>query len=103
MQILGSGKLSKALTVKAAAFSESAKAAIEAAGGTIELVPQQAKWTRKAYNKAKAANPEYEADKLKAKIASLVAKVRWLGWAGLGQQRVYRYKRARKAACLSIK
>ena len=73
--MLGSGKLSKALTVKAAAFSESAKAAIEAAGGTIELIPQQAKWTRKAYKKAKAANPEYEADKLKKKVASLIAKV----------------------------
>ncbi len=75
-QVLGSGSLSKKLTVKAAAFSESAKAAIEAAGGAVEVVPQQAKWTRRAYKKAKEANPNYEADVLKKKIESLVAKVR---------------------------
>jgi len=34
VKILGDGKLTKALTVKAAKFSASAKAAIEAAGGT---------------------------------------------------------------------
>jgi large subunit ribosomal protein L15 len=36
VKILGDGKLTKALTVKAAKFSASAKAAIEAAGGTAE-------------------------------------------------------------------
>ncbi len=76
LQVLGTGSLSKALTIKAAAFSESAKAAIEAAGGTVEMVPQRAKWTRKAYFAAKAANPNYEADRLKKKVASLQAKVR---------------------------
>ena len=38
LKILGNGDLSKKLTVKAAAFSESAKQKIEAAGGTAEVV-----------------------------------------------------------------
>lgn len=38
LKILGNGKLSKKLTVKAQAFSESAKKAIEDAGGTCEIV-----------------------------------------------------------------
>ena len=38
VKILGNGKLDKKLTVKVSAFSESAKAAIEAAGGKAEVV-----------------------------------------------------------------
>jgi large subunit ribosomal protein L15 len=38
LKVLGSGELTKALTVKAARFSESAKAAIEKAGGACEEV-----------------------------------------------------------------
>lgn len=38
IKVLGRGKLEKKLTVKANAFSKSAKAAIEAAGGSCELV-----------------------------------------------------------------
>lgn len=38
VKILGNGQLTKALTVKAHAFSASAKAAIEAAGGTAEVI-----------------------------------------------------------------
>ena len=38
VKILGNGELSKKLTVQAAAFSESAKAKIEAAGGKAEVV-----------------------------------------------------------------
>lgn len=38
VKILGGGKLTKALTVRAAAFSESAKEIIEAAGGKAEVV-----------------------------------------------------------------
>ena len=38
LKVLGSGELSVALTVKAAKFSETAKAAIEKAGGTAEVV-----------------------------------------------------------------
>ena len=38
IKILGNGEITKKLTVKAAAFSESAKAKIEAAGGKAEVV-----------------------------------------------------------------
>lgn len=38
LKILGDGELNVALTVKAAAFTKSAKAKIEAAGGTCEIV-----------------------------------------------------------------
>ena len=38
VKILGNGELAKKLTVKASAFSESAKAKIEAAGGKTEVV-----------------------------------------------------------------
>ena len=39
VKVLGRGELSKALTVKAHAFSASAKDAIAAAGGTTEVIP----------------------------------------------------------------
>ena len=38
VKILGNGELTRKLTVKAAAFSESAKEKIEAAGGKAEVV-----------------------------------------------------------------
>lgn len=38
VKILGTGEISKKLTVKVNAFSESAKAKIEAAGGTAEVI-----------------------------------------------------------------
>lgn len=38
LKILGDGELSKALTVRAAAFTKSARQKIEAAGGTCELL-----------------------------------------------------------------
>ncbi|MDR1064912.1 MAG: 50S ribosomal protein L15 [Oscillospiraceae bacterium] len=38
VKILGSGEITKKLTVRASAFSESAKAKIEAAGGKAEVV-----------------------------------------------------------------
>ena len=38
LKVLGNGTLSKALTVKAACFSASAKDAIEKAGGTVEQI-----------------------------------------------------------------
>ena len=37
-KVLGNGNITKSITVKAAAFSESAKAKIEAAGGKAEVV-----------------------------------------------------------------
>jgi large subunit ribosomal protein L15 len=39
VKILGSGELDRAVTVRAHAFSESARAKIEAAGGTAEVIP----------------------------------------------------------------
>ena len=39
VKILGRGELSKALTVRAHAFSQGAVAAIEAAGGRVEIIP----------------------------------------------------------------
>jgi large subunit ribosomal protein L15 len=41
VKILGAGELSKKLTVSASAFSASAKAKIEAKGGTVEIVRRQ--------------------------------------------------------------
>jgi large subunit ribosomal protein L15 len=38
VKILGDGKLDKALTVRAHAFSQNAKASIEGAGGKVELI-----------------------------------------------------------------
>ncbi len=38
LKVLGNGELKSAITVKAAKFSESAKAAIEKAGGTAEVL-----------------------------------------------------------------
>jgi len=38
LKVLGDGELTKKLTVKAAKFSESAKTAIEKAGGTVEVI-----------------------------------------------------------------
>jgi large subunit ribosomal protein L15 len=37
--ILGDGELTSALTIKAHRFSKSARAKIEAAGGTVEILP----------------------------------------------------------------
>lgn len=80
LKILGSGKLTKGLTVKATAFSESAKAAIEAAGGKVEIVAVKAKWTRYRYNKLKKtlaeAGKDYTQEMLAKKVAKLVAKGR---------------------------
>ena len=39
MKILGRGELTRAVTVKAHAFSKSAEAAITAAGGSVEILP----------------------------------------------------------------
>lgn len=41
IKVLGGGELRKALTIKASRVSESAKQAIEKAGGTVELVPEK--------------------------------------------------------------
>ena len=45
VKILGGGELTKAVTVKAHAFSKSAQAAIEAAGGSVETLERDDQWT----------------------------------------------------------
>ncbi|PSC76987.1 50S ribosomal chloroplastic [Micractinium conductrix] len=55
LKVLGNGDLSAKLTIKAAAFSASAKAKIEAAGGVAEELPQKVTWTRKAHEARVAA------------------------------------------------
>ena len=54
-QILGDGELAVSLKFAAAAFSESAKAKIEAAGGSVEVLAQKEKWTRVAHEARVAA------------------------------------------------
>lgn len=46
VKILGDGELTKAVTVKAHAFSKSALSAIEAAGGTVETLERDDQWTQ---------------------------------------------------------
>lgn len=59
LKVLGTGEVSVPLKVHAAAFSESAKSKIEAAGGTAVEVIHKVKWTREAHEaKAKAATSE---------------------------------------------
>ena len=55
IKILGTGELSLKLTVKAHAFSASAKSAIEKAGGTCELIPIKRPVTPKGEEAAKPA------------------------------------------------
>lgn len=55
LKVLGTGELASALTIHAAAFSESARAKIEAAGGQAVDVAQKEKWTRTAHEAAVAA------------------------------------------------
>ena|SRR6185369_11588007 len=54
VKILGDGELSKKLTVSAHAFSASAKAKIEAKGGTCELVGRKAAQPAKSSKAAKS-------------------------------------------------
>lgn len=52
IKILGNGEMDRALTVRAHKFSASARAKIEAAGGTIEIIPT------KVYKKTKRRKDE---------------------------------------------
>lgn len=56
VKVLGRGEVKKKLTVKAHAFSKSAQAAIEAAGGTIEVLPKPFKGPRPAVKGNQHAN-----------------------------------------------
>jgi hypothetical protein len=77
--VLGRGELPAGVTVKAAAFSESAKAKIEAAGGKVEVEVKKP-WNRWAHAKRveemAAAGKSYEEEKLKKRVANLASKVR---------------------------
>jgi hypothetical protein len=46
LKVLGDGELTKAVTVKAHAFSKSALAAIEAAGGSVETLERDDQWIK---------------------------------------------------------
>lgn len=80
LKVLGEGSLSKALTIKAAAFSGAAAEKIAAAGATAEAVPQRKKWTRRAHEKrvaemvAKGQDYRKEMARLKAAKAAAKAK-----------------------------
>merc|ERR1711988_1573502 len=54
LKVLGTGE-GLNLNVQAVAFTESAKEKIEAAGGTVTLVPVKEKWTRAAHEAKVAA------------------------------------------------
>jgi large subunit ribosomal protein L15 len=64
VKVLGNGEINRALTVHAHKFSESARAKIEAAGGTVEIIPTQvyAKTKRRKDEprKSAAVNPGTE-------------------------------------------
>jgi large subunit ribosomal protein L15 len=47
VKVLGTGELTRAIKVTAHHFSESAKQKIEAAGGTVEVIPAKEKFLRK--------------------------------------------------------
>lgn len=55
LKVLGNGEITAALSFKAGAFSASALAKIEAAGGSVELIAPKEKWTREAHNARVAA------------------------------------------------
>jgi large subunit ribosomal protein L15 len=52
VKVLGDGEVDRALTVRAHKFSASARAKIEAAGGTVEIIPT------KVYEKTKRSKVE---------------------------------------------
>ena len=71
LKVLGAGKLRRRLTVEAHAFSETARAAIEARGGSVIVIGAEAA-AEKAV--AKAANDVRRAGKAKTATAARAAK-----------------------------
>eukprot|EP00250_Pteridium_aquilinum_P001087 c11296_g1_i1 orf=187-942(-) len=63
LKILGDGELSTKVPVKAGAFSESAKAKLEATGCTLISVPGPKKWVKPSVAKHQARAVEYFAKK----------------------------------------
>jgi large subunit ribosomal protein L15 len=62
VKLLGSGELSKKLTIKVHAISASAREKVEAAGGTIELLREPKERKARPHRHAPAATDEPEAD-----------------------------------------
>ena len=63
VKILGDGELDHALTVRAHKFSASARAKIEAAGGTVEIIPTKVyEKTKRRKDQAKKAPAQQNAD-----------------------------------------
>jgi len=60
IKVLGNGEIDHALTVRAHKFSESARAKIEASGGTIEIIPV------KVYEKTKRRDNQEQTQDAKA-------------------------------------
>src|SRR6059058_1725919 len=58
VKILAKGELTKKLTVRAHKFSAAARAAIEAAGGTVDFIDGEPEEKKKRTRKAKPAAPE---------------------------------------------
>lgn len=66
LQVLGEGELSKKLTIKAGAFSTSAKEKLESAGCSITVIPGRKKWVKPSVAKNLARADEYFAKKREA-------------------------------------
>lgn len=69
-QILGEGELSKKLTVKARAFSTSAKEKLESIGCSLTVLPGRKKWVKPSVAKNIARADEYFAKKRAAAAAA---------------------------------
>ncbi|KAI4357814.1 hypothetical protein L6164_001738 [Bauhinia variegata] len=63
LKILGEGELSKKLTIKARAFSTSAKEKLETAGCSLTVLPGRKKWVKPSVAKNLARAEEYFAKK----------------------------------------
>lgn len=63
LKVLGEGELNTKLTIKAGAFSESAKLKLELGGSTLVDVPGRKKWVKPSVEKSKSRADEYFAKK----------------------------------------
>ncbi|KAK4260846.1 hypothetical protein QN277_003910 [Acacia crassicarpa] len=70
LKILGEGELSKKLTIKARAFSTSAKEKLESVGCSLTVLPGRKKWVKPSVTKNLARAEEYFAKKRAATAAS---------------------------------
>lgn len=66
LKVLGEGELGKKLTIKAGAFSTSAKEKLESAGCSITVIPGRKKWVKPSVAKNLARADEYFAKKREA-------------------------------------